>query len=245
MAFRFEIGYGIGAVVSTFHDLLMTVGVFVALGNQFNAAMVGAILLIAGYSINDTIVVFDRIREELQLNPNMKLRDVINMSLGSNFGLANDASAAASTNAALAGVIVVTSAGNAGDTHYIVGSPSTSTRAISVANIVDWGITQATLTVNSPPAIAGNKSALPGTFNPLISTTTSITGNVKLANDGSTDPFPGSAPGTVGTTTDGCQAFAPGFFTGLIALVDRGDAPGLERLARRSHGLVDVRRRTQ
>ncbi|MBE2214843.1 MAG: protein translocase subunit SecD [Opitutaceae bacterium] len=81
VAFRFEIGYGIGAVVSTLHDLLMTIGVFVAFGNQFNAAMVGAILLIAGYSINDTIVVFDRIREELQLNPNMKLRDVINHSL--------------------------------------------------------------------------------------------------------------------------------------------------------------------
>ena len=81
VAFRFEIGYGIGAVVSTVHDLLITIGVFVAFGNQFNAAMVGAILLIAGYSINDTIVVFDRIREELQLNPNMKLRDVINMSL--------------------------------------------------------------------------------------------------------------------------------------------------------------------
>src|SRR6185295_7424017 len=82
--------------------------------------------------------------------------DIINMSLGSNFGLANDASAAASSNAALAGVIVVTSAGNAGDTHYIVGSPSTSSRALSVANIVDWGQQAATTTVNSPAAIAGN-----------------------------------------------------------------------------------------
>ncbi len=81
VAFRFEMGYGIGAVVATIHDLLITIGVFVAFGNQFNGAMVGAILLIAGYSINDTIVVFDRIREELQLNPNMKLRDVINLSL--------------------------------------------------------------------------------------------------------------------------------------------------------------------
>ena len=148
--------------------------------------------------------------------------DVINMSLGSNFGLSNDPSAAASSNASLAGVIVVTSAGNAGDTHYIVGSPATSSRAIAVANIVDFGIQQATTTVNSPPAIAGNKASLPATFNPLILTPTSITGSVKLANDGSTDPFPGSPVGTVGTTTDGCQAFAPGFFTGLIALVDRG-----------------------
>ena len=81
VAFRFELGYGIGAVISTVHDILITVGIFVMLDRQFNAAMVGAILLITGYSINDTIVVFDRIREELQLNPNMKLRDVINLSL--------------------------------------------------------------------------------------------------------------------------------------------------------------------
>lgn len=148
--------------------------------------------------------------------------DVINMSLGSNFGTSTDASATASSNASLAGVIVVTSAGNAGDTHYIVGSPSTSSRAISVANIVDFGLQQSTLTVNSPPAIAGNKGALAATFNPLIDTPTEITGSVKLANDGSTDLFPGAAPGSVGTTTDACQTFAPGFFTGQIALVDRG-----------------------
>ncbi|HYV10308.1 MAG TPA: S8 family serine peptidase [Pyrinomonadaceae bacterium] len=152
--------------------------------------------------------------------------DVINMSLGSNFGLANDASAAASSNAALAGVIVVTSAGNAGDTHYIVGSPSTSSRVLSVANIVDFGIQQASTTVHSPAAIAGNKASLPATFNPLIIFPASIPGSVKLANDGSTDLFPGAAPGSVGTTTDGCQPFAPGFFTGLIALVDRGGGCG-------------------
>lgn len=81
VAFRFEMGYGVGAVVSTLHDLLMVVGVFVMFDRQFNASMVAAILLIAGYSINDTIVVFDRIREELRINPNGTLRDVINRSL--------------------------------------------------------------------------------------------------------------------------------------------------------------------
>jgi SecD/SecF fusion protein len=81
VAFRFEIGYGIGAVVSTLHDLLITIGLFVVFGREFNASMVAAILLIAGYSINDTIVVFDRIREELRLNPETKLRDLINRSL--------------------------------------------------------------------------------------------------------------------------------------------------------------------
>lgn len=81
VAFRFEIGYGMGAVVATVHDVLMTIGIFVLFDRQFTAAMVGAILLITGYSINDTIVVFDRIREELTLNPNARLRDIINHSL--------------------------------------------------------------------------------------------------------------------------------------------------------------------
>ena len=81
VAFRFEMGYGIGAVVATVHDLILTVGLFVLFDRQFNASMVAAILLIAGYSINDTIVVFDRIREELKLNPVGTLRDIINRSL--------------------------------------------------------------------------------------------------------------------------------------------------------------------
>jgi SecD/SecF fusion protein len=80
VAFRFEMGYGIGAVVSTIHDILMTIGIFVLSGRQFNASMVGAILLIVGYSINDTIVVFDRIREELRVNPTGTLRDIINLA---------------------------------------------------------------------------------------------------------------------------------------------------------------------
>ena len=81
VAFRFEIGYGVGAVVCTIHDVLLTIGIFVMLGKQFNASMVGAILLIVGYSINDTIIVFDRIREELKFDPTTKLRDIINRSL--------------------------------------------------------------------------------------------------------------------------------------------------------------------
>ncbi|MBI4621768.1 MAG: protein translocase subunit SecD [Verrucomicrobia bacterium] len=81
VAFRFEIGYGVGAIVATVHDLILTVGLFVLFDRQFNASMVAAILLIIGYSINDTIVVFDRIREELKLNPIGTLRDIINRSL--------------------------------------------------------------------------------------------------------------------------------------------------------------------
>ena len=88
VALRFEVGYGVGAVVATIHDVLMTVGIFVLCGElgvfvsgQFTAPMLAAILMIVGYSINDTIVVFDRIREELELNPGTDLRSIINIAI--------------------------------------------------------------------------------------------------------------------------------------------------------------------
>ncbi|MBT4758569.1 MAG: protein translocase subunit SecD [Opitutae bacterium] len=88
VAFRFEVGYGVGAVVATIHDVLMTIGIFVICGElgifvsgQFTAPMLAAILMIVGYSINDTIVAFDRIREELELNPGTDLRSIINLAL--------------------------------------------------------------------------------------------------------------------------------------------------------------------
>lgn len=81
IAFRFEIGYGVGAVVATLHDLLMTVGLFFLFDGQFSAPMIASLLLVIGYSINDTIVVFDRVREELKLNPHLELNQVINLSI--------------------------------------------------------------------------------------------------------------------------------------------------------------------
>jgi SecD/SecF fusion protein len=85
IAFRFEFGFGIGAVVATIHDVFMTIGMFVLVGGffgfQFNGPMVAAILAIIGYSVNDTVVVFDRIREELKLNPNGHLRDIVNLAI--------------------------------------------------------------------------------------------------------------------------------------------------------------------
>ncbi|MCH6257603.1 protein translocase subunit SecD [Puniceicoccaceae bacterium K14] len=81
IAIRFEIGYGVGAVVATVHDILLTIGIFVLFGHQFTAPMVAAILLIVGYSLNDTIVLFDRIREELDLRPTMKLYEVVNVAM--------------------------------------------------------------------------------------------------------------------------------------------------------------------
>jgi len=85
IAFRFEFGFGVGAMVSTLHDILMTIGIFVLTGHQFSAPMVAAILCIAGYSINETVVVFDRIREELKLNPTGTLRDVVNSAINKVF----------------------------------------------------------------------------------------------------------------------------------------------------------------
>ena len=81
VALRFEAGFGVAAMVATLHDVLMTIALFVFFGGQFNATLIAAILLIIGYSINDTIVVFDRIREELQSNPGRELRDVIHFAI--------------------------------------------------------------------------------------------------------------------------------------------------------------------
>jgi SecD/SecF fusion protein len=81
IAFRFEFGFGVGAMASTLHDILMNIGIFVLFGHQFSAPMVAAILCVAGYSINETVVVFDRIREELKLNPTGALKDVINNAI--------------------------------------------------------------------------------------------------------------------------------------------------------------------
>ncbi len=81
IAFRFEIGFGIGAMASILHDILMNIGIFVLSGHQFSAPMVAAILCVAGYSINETVIVFDRIREELKINPSGTLKEVINTAI--------------------------------------------------------------------------------------------------------------------------------------------------------------------
>jgi len=81
VALRFEVGFGVGAMLSTVHDIIVVTGLYLIWGGQFSASMIAAILMVAGYSINDTIVVFDRIREELGKHPNMRLGDVIDLSI--------------------------------------------------------------------------------------------------------------------------------------------------------------------
>jgi len=79
--FRFEWQFSIGAIVALIHDVIATIGVFSLLGLEFNLATVAAILTIAGYSINDTVVVFDRIRENLRKFKTMPIDDLLNHSV--------------------------------------------------------------------------------------------------------------------------------------------------------------------
>ena len=79
--FRFEWQFSIGAVVALIHDVITTIGIFSFLGLEFNLATVAAILTIAGYSINDTVVVFDRIRENLRKYKTMEVEQLLNLSV--------------------------------------------------------------------------------------------------------------------------------------------------------------------
>ncbi len=79
--FRFEWQFGVGAVVALVHDVLSTIGIFSLLGLEFNLSTVAAILTIAGYSINDTVVVYDRVRENLRRYKTLPLPDLLNRSV--------------------------------------------------------------------------------------------------------------------------------------------------------------------
>jgi len=79
--FRFELPFALGAIVALVHDIVLTMGVFAALGLEFNLATVAAILLIIGYSMNDTVVVYDRIRENLRKFKRMPLNELLNKSI--------------------------------------------------------------------------------------------------------------------------------------------------------------------
>lgn len=81
VSFRFEFPFAIGAVVAVFHDVLIAVGVFCLLGGSLDLTMVAAVLTIIGYSVNDTIVIFDRVRENLKLHPGKSFVEVANLSI--------------------------------------------------------------------------------------------------------------------------------------------------------------------
>jgi preprotein translocase SecF subunit len=79
--FRFEWQFSLAAILALAHDVLSTIGLFALTSFEFNLATVAAILTIAGYSINDTVVVFDRVRENLRRYKSYEQRDILNRSL--------------------------------------------------------------------------------------------------------------------------------------------------------------------
>ncbi len=81
--FRFEWQFAVASVVALLHDVLITIGFFVITGVQFDLATLAAVLTVAGYSINDTVVVFDRIREYLRKFRKMEIPDLLDLSINS------------------------------------------------------------------------------------------------------------------------------------------------------------------
>jgi preprotein translocase subunit SecF len=81
IAFRFEWIYGVGAVIAVFHDTLVTIGLFSLFNKEISMTVIAALLTLVGYSMNDTIVIFDRIRENLKLSRREPLDALINRSI--------------------------------------------------------------------------------------------------------------------------------------------------------------------
>jgi preprotein translocase SecF subunit len=79
--FRFESKFGIAALITTFHDVFVIVGLFALTGMTFDLTIVAALLTVAGYSINDTVVIFDRIRETMRKHKRMSLSDLIDEAI--------------------------------------------------------------------------------------------------------------------------------------------------------------------
>ncbi|MFQ5526657.1 MAG: protein translocase subunit SecF [Thermoanaerobaculia bacterium] len=79
--FRFELRFGVGALVAVFHDVLITVGLYTFAGFEFNLTTIAAFLTLVGYSVNDSVVVFDRVRENLRRSRSRSLEDTMNLSL--------------------------------------------------------------------------------------------------------------------------------------------------------------------
>ncbi len=79
--FRFEWQFAVGAIISTIHDVLMVVALYVFFGLEFNLTSIAAVLTVVGYSINDTVVIYDRVRENLRKYKKMPIEELLNMTL--------------------------------------------------------------------------------------------------------------------------------------------------------------------
>jgi SecD/SecF fusion protein len=83
---RFEFGFALGAIIALLHDVILTIGAFALFGRELSLIIVGAVLTIAGYSINDTIVVFDRIREGMRTTNALSLQSIMNRAINETLG---------------------------------------------------------------------------------------------------------------------------------------------------------------
>lgn len=81
VAWRFEWKFSVGAIIATFHDVIVTLGLFSVLGLEFDLTVLAAILALIGYSLNDTIVVYDRIRENFRQLRNKSTEDIMNVAV--------------------------------------------------------------------------------------------------------------------------------------------------------------------
>ena len=86
ISLRFEFRFAIAAIIALFHDVLITAGVLSLTGREFSVPVIAALLTVVGYSINDTIVVFDRIREDTRLMRRTGYREIINLSINQTLG---------------------------------------------------------------------------------------------------------------------------------------------------------------
>jgi preprotein translocase SecF subunit len=84
--FRFSLKYGLAGVIALFHDVVIAIGALALTGRQFDLTIVAGLLTIAGYSINDTIVIYDRIRENLRLVKKGSFTDIVNLSVNQTLG---------------------------------------------------------------------------------------------------------------------------------------------------------------
>jgi len=84
--FRFEMRFGLGAILALFHDVLITIGALVLANYEFDLPIVASLLTIAGYSVNDTVVVCDRIRENMRKHRRESMEKIINMSVNETLG---------------------------------------------------------------------------------------------------------------------------------------------------------------
>jgi preprotein translocase subunit SecF len=85
IGYRFDFFFAPGAVVALIHDVVITMGFFALLGKEFNTATLAALLTIVGYSINDTIIVYDRIRENGHLINRENIKEIVNLSINQTF----------------------------------------------------------------------------------------------------------------------------------------------------------------